>query len=163
MAFLFPHLRRSSRRFPAVVLVGPGAGPDFAGRFVSRRLSEKYQQILQTKAPVFLTLAFLFPFFPDDLLCILAGLSSLSFRRFAVIVLLARPWGLLFASALGGAAFHVSPWAMVLIGVAGLVLFLSGDEIWGSDRSGHPEAPVPAERAMMRPADAAEIPASLAQ
>lgn len=98
----------------------------FAGRFVSRRLSEKYQQILQTKAPVFLTLAFLFPFFPDDLLCILAGLSSLSFRRFAVIVLLARPWGLLFASALGGAAFHVSPWAMVLIGVAGLVLFLLG-------------------------------------
>ena len=59
-------------------------------------------------------------------LCILAGLSSLSFRRFAVIVLLARPWGLLFASALGGAAFHVSPWAMVLIGVAGLVLFLLG-------------------------------------
>ena len=101
-------------------------GRDFAGRFVSRRLSEKYQQILQTKAPVFLTLAFLFPFFPDDLLCILAGLSSLSFRRFAVIVLLARPWGLLFASALGGAAFHVSPWAMVLIGVAGLVLFLLG-------------------------------------
>ena len=88
-------------------------GRDFAGRFVSRRLSEKYQQILQTKAPVFLTLAFLFPFFPDDLLCILAGLSSLS-------------WGLLFASALGGAAFHVSPWAMVLIGVAGLVLFLLG-------------------------------------
>lgn len=38
-------------------------GRDFAGRFVSRRLSEKYQQILQTKAPVFLTLAFLFPFF----------------------------------------------------------------------------------------------------
>lgn len=37
-------------------------GRDFAGRFVSRRLSEKYQQILQTKAPVFLTLAFLFPF-----------------------------------------------------------------------------------------------------
>ncbi len=54
---------------------------------------------------MFLTLAFLFPFFPDDLLCILAGLSSLSFRCFAVIVLLARPWGLLFASALGGAAF----------------------------------------------------------
>ena len=101
-------------------------GRDFAGRFVSRRLSEKYQQILQTKAPVFLTLAFLFPFFPDDLRCILAGLSSLSVRRFAVIVLLARPWGLLFASALGGAAFHVSPWAMVLIGVAGLVLFLLG-------------------------------------
>ena len=101
-------------------------GRDFAGRFVSRRLSEKYQQILQTKAPVFLTLAFLFPFFPDDLLCILAGLSSLSFRRFAVIVLLARPWGLLFASALGGASFSIPVWGMALIGVAGAALFLLG-------------------------------------
>ena len=101
-------------------------GRDFAGRFVSRRLSEKYQQILQTKAPVFLTLAFLFPFFPDDLLCILAGLSSLSFRRFAVIVLLARPWGLLFASALGGSSLSVPLWALILIGLLGIAVFLLG-------------------------------------
>ena len=93
MAFLFPHLRRSIAGSLLLFWLARVLGRDFAGRFVSRRLSEKYQQILQTKAPVFLTLAFLFPFFPDDLLCILAGLSSLSFRRFAVIVLLARPLG----------------------------------------------------------------------
>ena len=101
-------------------------GRDFADKFVSRKLSEKYQSVLRAKAPVFLALAFLFPFFPDDILCILAGLTSLSFRRFALIVLLTRPWGLLFASALGDAALGLSPWMTVPIALLGLALFLLG-------------------------------------
>lgn len=101
-------------------------GRDFADRLVSRRLSEKYQDVLRTKAPVFLVLAFLFPFFPDDMLCILAGLTDISLRRFALIVLLTRPWGLLFASALGGSTLDLPPWVMVPIGLAGLALFLLG-------------------------------------
>ena len=101
-------------------------GRDFADRFVSRKLSEKYQNVLRAKAPVFLILAFLFPFFPDDMLCILAGLTNLSFRRFALIVLLARPWGLLFASALGGSTLGLPPWVMLPIALLGLALFLLG-------------------------------------
>lgn len=101
-------------------------GRDFADRIVSQKLSEKYQNILRTKAPVFLTLALLFPFFPDDMLCILAGLTSLSFRRFALIVLLTRPWGLLFASALGDVSLGLSPRMMIPILLLGLALFLVG-------------------------------------
>ncbi len=101
-------------------------GRDFADRLVSRKLSEKYQDVLRTKAPVFLVLAFLFPFFPDDMLCILAGLTDLSHRRFAVIVLLTRPWGLLFASALGGSTLGLPLWVMVPVGLGGLALFLLG-------------------------------------
>lgn len=101
-------------------------GRDFADRLVSRKLSEKYRGVLRSKAPVFLTLAFLFPFFPDDMLCILAGLTDLSFRRFALIVVLTRPWGLLFASALGGSTLALPPWVMAPIGLAGLALFLLG-------------------------------------
>ena len=101
-------------------------GRDFASRFVSQKLSAKYQEVLRTKGPVFLILAFLFPFFPDDMLCILAGLTDLSFRRFALIVVLTRPWGLLFANALGGSALGVSVWVMIPIGLAGLGLFLLG-------------------------------------
>lgn len=101
-------------------------GRDFTDRIVSQKMSEKYQNVLRAKAPVFLTLAFLFPFFPDDMLCILAGLTNLSFRRFAAIVLLARPWGLLFASALGGSTLGLSPWVMVPIALLGAALFLLG-------------------------------------
>ncbi len=109
-----------------VFLLARALGRDFADRVVSRKLSEKYQSILEAKAPVFLTLAFLFPFFPDDVLCILAGLTSISLRRFTLIMLLARPWGLLFSCALGGSTISLPLWAMVPIALGGLVLFLVG-------------------------------------
>lgn len=103
-----------------------GLGRDFTDRLVSRKLSEKYQSILETKAPIFLALAFLFPFFPDDVLCILAGLTSISLRRFLVIMLLTRPWGLLFSCALGSSTISLPLWAMIPIALAGLGLFLLG-------------------------------------
>lgn len=109
-----------------VFTLARGLGQDFADRLVSRKLSEKYQAVLETKAPVFLTLAFLFPFFPDDILCILAGVTRISWQHFLAIVLLTRPWGLLFACALGGSTISLPWWGMALIGAAGLGLFLLG-------------------------------------
>jgi len=101
-------------------------GKPFVDRLVSRRASERYLELIHTKRDTFLVLAFLFPFFPDDVICVLAGLTDIPLRRFLVIVLCARPWGLLFASALGGAALEVPLWAMVLMGFVGVVLFLLG-------------------------------------
>ncbi len=101
-------------------------GRNFADRVVSRRLSEKYQEVIRSKTTVFLTLAFLFPYFPDDVLCILAGLTDISFRRFALIVLLTRPWGLLVASALGGSSLNIPMWGLAALGAAGLAVFVLG-------------------------------------
>ena len=109
-----------------VFLLARNLGQPFVDRMVSRRLSQRYRSLLETKAASFLFLAFLFPYFPDDVLCILAGLSHISFRRFWVIVLLARPWGLLFASALGGATLSLPLWCLILFGVLGLALFYLG-------------------------------------
>ena len=101
-------------------------GREFADRLVSRKLSEKYQSILEAKAPIFLALAFLFPFFPYVVLCILAGLTRLSLRRFTLIMLFTRPWGLLFSCALGGSTLSLPWWAMAALGLAGVLLFLLG-------------------------------------
>lgn len=101
-------------------------GKSFADWFVSRRLSEHYLEVIRTKRDTFLVLAFLFPFFPDDVLCILAGLTDIPFRRFLLIVVCTRFWGLLFASALGGASLDMPLWGMVLIGIAGVAVFLLG-------------------------------------
>ena len=101
-------------------------GRSFADRVVSRRLSEKYQSVIRSKTTVFLVLAFLFPYFPDDVLCILAGVTGISFRRFALIVLVTRPWGLLVASALGGSSLNVPLWGLIALGAVGLALFVLG-------------------------------------
>lgn len=101
-------------------------GQDFAQNFVSRKLSARYLEIIQRKRDVFLVLVFLFPFFPDDIICILAGLTDIPFRRFVAIVLLSRPWGLIVASALGGTAFSIPTWAIPIAGLALALLFYLG-------------------------------------
>lgn len=99
-------------------------GRSFADRLVSRKLSEKYLDIIRRKRDVFLILTFLFPFFPDDVLCILAGLTDIPLRRFVIIAVLTRPWGLLAACALGGSVIDIPLWAMVLLGLVGAAVFL---------------------------------------
>ena len=101
-------------------------GQRFVGQFVSDKLSEKYLDVIRRKRDVFLALAFLFPFFPDDILCILAGLTDISFRRFFLLTVLARPWGLLVACAVGGSTLALPWWGMALLGMAGLTFFLFG-------------------------------------
>ena len=99
-------------------------GRRFVSQFVGEKLSEKYLDLIRRKRDVFLLLAFLFPFFPDDLLCILAGLTDISFKRFFLLVLLARPWGLLVASLVGSVTVSIPWWGMALLGAAGLAVFL---------------------------------------
>ena len=62
-------------------------------------------------------------FFTDDLICIMAGLTQISFRRFLFLVIIGRPWGLLAAAAVGGSTLQIPLWGMVLLGVAGLLIF----------------------------------------
>ena len=99
-------------------------GQKFVGRFVGAKLEEKYLDVIRRKRDVFLLLAFLFPFFPDDILCILAGLTDISFQRFFLLVVIARPWGLLVACMVGSATMAVPLWGFVLLGAAGLAVFL---------------------------------------
>ena len=107
-----------------VFLLARALGQKFADQFVSQKLSDKYLDVIRRKRDVFLALAFLFPFFPDDLLCILAGLTDIPFRRFFILVLLTRPWGLLVACAVGSSTLSIPLWGMALLGIVGLVLFL---------------------------------------
>lgn len=99
-------------------------GRSFADRLVSQRVSDKYLEVIKRKRDIFLILVFLFPFFPDDLICILAGLTDVGYLRFFLIVTLTRPWGLLVACALGGSVISIPLWGMAVIGAVGLALFL---------------------------------------
>lgn len=65
-----------------VFVLARNLGQSFVNRVVGERVSAKYLDVIHAKTDVFLVLAFLFPFFPDDLLCILAGLTPISLRRF---------------------------------------------------------------------------------
>ena len=94
--------------------------------FIDRSVMEKYLPLIEEKQDMFLFLTMLFPFFPDDMLCILAGLTSIPTGRFAAIMLLARPWGLIFAALLGSGMLSLPPWGWaVLTLVLGAVFVLA--------------------------------------
>lgn len=107
-----------------VFLLARVIGQPFAQRFVGKKVSERYLELLRNKQGVFLILVFLFPFFPDDLICILAGLTDIKTKKFFFIVLFTRPWGLLVACLFGGSALSLPGWAMVVLGICGVAVFL---------------------------------------
>ena len=109
-----------------VFVLARGLGQTFANRFMSQRVSERYLTLIREKRDSFLVLAFLFPFFPDDLICILAGLTDISWKRFLIIAVLTRPWGLLVACAVGGSVIRIPMWGMAVLGILGVLLFLFG-------------------------------------
>ncbi|MBO5411981.1 MAG: TVP38/TMEM64 family protein [Clostridia bacterium] len=54
---------------------------------------KKWQKKLKGKDNLFLTLMFLFPMFPDDVLCFLAGLSSMTTKYFLIMIVVCRVIG----------------------------------------------------------------------
>lgn len=76
----------------------------FGIRLVSKLLSlKKYEayidRISRSKSyTITLFLAILLPLAPDDFLCYFSGLINMSSRKFTIIILLGKPWCILFYS-----------------------------------------------------------------
>lgn len=98
-------------------------GRNAARRLISHSAAEKYVPLIEEKQGMFLFLTMLFPFFPDDMLCLLAGLTGIPAWRFALILLFARPWGLAFAALLGSGVISLPAWGWALLVLAIAVLF----------------------------------------
>ena len=98
-------------------------GHDFVARHVSGSVMEKYLPVIREKQGMFLFLTMLFPFFPDDAVCMLAGLTDMPFSRFLLCVLLGRPWGLIFAAALGSNTLQLPVWYYVCGAVVLILIF----------------------------------------
>ena len=62
----------------------------------------KYAQIINERGKFFLIIAFLLPLFPDDILCLIAGITTMKFKHFFWIALITRPIGVICMSFFGG-------------------------------------------------------------
>ncbi len=65
---------------------------------VEKKHFDKYGKLME-KTSMFekiLVPAMLVPFFPDNVLCYLAGLTKIEFKRFFMIVVIFKPWKILF-------------------------------------------------------------------
>lgn len=98
----------------------------------------KYRELLKGRETLLLYAMFLLPIFPDDLLCVIAGLGSMSYRSFGVMMLITRPVGVLWTAAVYKGAVNIpanaagiAAWvAIALVTVAVFaVLYKYGEKI----------------------------------
>jgi uncharacterized membrane protein YdjX (TVP38/TMEM64 family) len=99
-------------------------GRPLVERIAGKDAVEKYMNTVSSRQRIVLIIMFLMPFFPDDILCLIAGLSAMKFRSFSLLVILTRPWGILFSALLGAQTISIPDWGWVIIVVAAAVIFI---------------------------------------
>lgn len=91
----------------------------------------KWSQVLNSKGKIWYFLTVLFPFFPDDILCLVAGSVKFNFGLYTIFNFVGRGIGLVTAiltlelinKVSGGFPFMVIVWAVALIAeVIGLII-----------------------------------------
>lgn len=71
--------------------IGRYAGKPVVYWCVGKEQTEKYLDLLGNKGNVLFVLMQVLPFFPDDILCMVAGLTKMTFKFFLITMLIVRP------------------------------------------------------------------------
>ncbi len=105
-------------------LIGRIFGKRLVSWLIGKDKTEKYADLLQKKGKVLFVTMLVLPAFPDDVLCMVAGLSTMSWPFFTIAILLARPVMIAIVSFVGRAALDaIDTWGIpVAIGVILLIL-----------------------------------------
>jgi uncharacterized membrane protein YdjX (TVP38/TMEM64 family) len=100
----------------------------WAGRPLVEKLApvdvlDKWYDVSAKKGLLFFMFSFMIPIFPADVMNYIAGLSSLSARRFLCANLIGRLPGVVLMTAIGAYGFQLSLSAWIVIAVAGVLMF----------------------------------------
>lgn len=82
-------------------LIGRFGGEKIAVKMVGEESLKKAQDLIAVKSKIYLPLMFLFPFFPDDALCMVAGITKMRWWEFLLIVICCRTVGVAMTCFLG--------------------------------------------------------------
>jgi len=102
--------------------IGRKAGRRFLNWFAGREEADKWIERMSHGKYLFF-LMMVFPLFPDDILCVVAGLTSMSFSFFLITNLVARSIGIACTVFFGnGAVIPFTGWGLLVWGVIILVV-----------------------------------------
>lgn len=98
---------------------------------VGEKAFNKYQKIIKGRDKTMLFLMFLLPIFPDDMLCLVAGITTMSYTSFFLMQIISRPLGICFSS-LGGEliknipfeGWYIALWAVIVLMVVAMLVLV---------------------------------------
>jgi len=71
--------------------MGKSFGKKIVAWIIGDEATDKYSELIYQKGKFMFALMLLFPMFPDDILCMVAGITDMSYKFFIVTVALTRP------------------------------------------------------------------------
>lgn len=109
--------------------IGRSMGVPIAYKISSKERVDKYRNLLNKRGKILLPIMFLFPVFPDDLLCFIAGTTAMTWRYFITITVITRIIGIAFICWFGsGDLIPFTGWGIpvwIVIGILmAIVVFL---------------------------------------
>jgi len=110
-------------------LLGQTCGRKLVEFMVGKECCEKWRKYLSKAKFSFVIMMFL-PMFPDDILCLVAGLTDMSWTFFMVTNLVTRPIGIFTTSFLGSgelipfSGWGIAVWSVIFV-VVGLLIYFS--------------------------------------
>ena len=105
-------------------LLAKWAGRPLVERLAPQKVLDKWHEAAHENGMFFFMFAFILPIFPADILNYVAGLSSLSGRRFFVANFLGRLPGLVLLSVLGANGLALTPQLLLIVTAVGLLMFI---------------------------------------
>lgn len=103
--------------------IGRVFGYKVVGWLVGKENLDKGLELVKGKDKVILTFMFLFPFFPDDVLCFVAGLSSMSVPYYIVMITITRIINIVVSAySVNGSIIPYNTWWGILLWIAVFIL-----------------------------------------
>ena len=102
-------------------LIARHYGRNFIYKLASPEILERWDGTARYQGTLFYFFAFVLPIFPSDLMCYVAGLSTISARRFFIANVLGRSCCAFFITMIGMYGMHppVEFWIVAILGISG--------------------------------------------
>jgi len=100
-------------------------GRDLINKLASPQIIERWNKAAQNQGIIFYFFAFVLPIFPSDLMCYVAGLATISPKRFLVSNILGRTCCAVFITFIGIYGGH-PPIAFWITAISGISIFFAG-------------------------------------
>jgi len=103
------------------------AGQPILRKLIKKERFDKWMSMMGSESgtartKILLILVVTLPFLPSDLMCLMVGLTAISYRAFIPIIIVCRPWGQLAAALLGASSFAMPLWVLIPLVVVVLVV-----------------------------------------
>lgn len=100
-------------------------GRPFVEWIIGKERVEEHLDTLSSNTKIFFVMVILLPFFPDDIICFVAGISGMSWGFFILTMLFARPPGLIVSALVGSMGLSLPVWVWIALAAFAVIVILA--------------------------------------